>query len=223
MTSKLRVILEIGTKGRRVVAAATDWPGLDRWGKTEDDALEKLSAYIPRYVGVAERADLADDFERQRTIEVVERYPGSSSTDFWGIAHVPSEIERDVLSPTDLDRRIDLLRASWAYFDDVAAHVSAELRPQPRGGGRSRDSIIRHTYGTEPENWSKKVGVKTPLDVVLTPEGLTTHRQEYADAIRAYNAEGKPARTWPIQFLIRRTAHHVMDHAWEMEDRDLTS
>lgn len=40
------------------------------------------------------------------------------------------------------------------------------------------------------------------------------------EAIRAYNAEGKPARTWPIQFLIRRTAHHVMDHAWEIEDRD---
>ena len=29
----------------------------------------------------------------------------------------------------------------------------------------------------------------------------------------------KPARSWPIQFLVRRTAHHVMDHAWEMEDR----
>lgn len=58
---------------------------------------------------------------------------------------------------------------------------------------------------------------------MLTPEGLVTHRQEYLDAIRAYNAEAKPARTWPIQFLIRRTAQHVMDHhAWEMEDRDLT-
>lgn len=38
----------------------------------------------------------------------------------------------------------------------------------------------------------------------------------------AYNAEGKAARRWPMQFLIRRTAHHVMDHAWEMEDRDLS-
>ena len=55
---------------------------------------------------------------------------------------------------------------------------------------------------------------------MLTPEGLARHRQAYLDAIRAYNAEGRPARTWPIQFLIRRTAHHVMDHAWEMEDRD---
>ena len=26
-------------------------------------------------------------------------------------------------------------------------------------------------------------------------------------------------RSSPIQFLIRRTGHHAMDHAWEMEDR----
>jgi hypothetical protein len=152
-------------------------------------------------------------------IEVVERVPGSSSTDFWGIAHVPSDTERQVLSVAELDRRLQLLGACWAYFDDVAADVTDELGPQPRGDGRSRDQIIRHVYGTEPENWSRKVGVKTPLDVVLTPGGLATHRRQYLDAIRAYHAEGKPARTWPIPFLVRRTAHHVMDHAWELEDR----
>ena len=31
------------------------------------------------------------------------------------------------------------------------------------------------------------------------------------------------ARSWTIQFLIRRTANHAMDHAWEMEDRDLSA
>ena len=56
-------------------------------------------------------------------------------------------------------------------------------------------------------------------EVVLTPDGLARHRDETLDAIRAYNAEGKPARTWPIQFLIRRIAHHVTDHGWEIEDR----
>jgi len=133
---------------------------------------------------------------------------------------VPSQIEREVLSSADLERRLDLLRACWAHFDDVAARVSAELRPGARGGGRSRDQIIRHTYANEPEQFSRKVEVRTPLDIVLTPDGLATHRQEYLDAIRAYNAEAKPARTWPIQFLVRRTAHHVMDHAWELEDRE---
>ncbi len=214
----LRVSLEVGKK-RRVVAAAIDWPGLDRWGTSEDDAIAKLTTYLPRYAGVAERAGLGDAFKRARDIEVVERTPGSSSTDFWGIAHVPSEIERGVLSAPDLERRLDLLRACWAYFDEVAARVPAELRPGPRSAGRSRDQIIRHVYINEPEQMSRKVEVRTPPDVVMTPGGRATHRQAYLDAIRAYNAEGKPARSWPIQFLVRRTAHHVMDHAWEMEDR----
>ena len=222
MTDRLRVILELGKK-RRVVAGALDWPGLDRWGTSEDDALLKLSSYRPRYAGVAERAGLETAFARARDVDVVERVPGSSSTDFWGIAHVPSQIERDVLSRADLERRLDLLRACWGYFDDVAERASHELRPGSRGGGRGRDSIIRHVYGTEPANWSHKVSIRTELDVVLTRDGLARHRQRYLDAIRAYNAEGKPARTWPIQFLVRRTAHHVMDHAWELEDRDLAS
>ena len=216
-----RVILEIGKK-RRVVAGAMDWPGLDRWGTSEDDALEKLGSYLPRYAAVADRAGLGAAFAQARDVEVVERVPGSSSTDFWGIAHVPSQIEREVLSTVDLERRLDLLRACWAYFDHVAARVSRELRPGSRSAGRSREEIIRHVYGTEPDQFSRKVGVRTDLDVVLTSGGLARHRDEYLEAICAYNADGKPARTWPIQFLVRRTAHHVMDHAWELEDRDQT-
>ena len=42
MTDPLRVILEVGKK-RRVVAGAMDWPGLDRWGTSEDAAVEVLS------------------------------------------------------------------------------------------------------------------------------------------------------------------------------------
>jgi len=222
MSDQLRVILEIGKK-RRVVAGAMDWPGLDRWGTSEEAALEKLSAYVPRYAGVADRAGLRSAFARARDMEVVERVPGSSSTDFWGIAHVPSEIEREVLSPADLERRLDLLQACWADFDDVAGRIPGELRPGPRSAGRSHDQIIRHVYANESEQFSRKVEVRTPREVVLTPKGLATHRQAYLDAIRAYNADGRPARSWPIQFLVRRTAHHVMDHAWEMEDRDPNS
>jgi hypothetical protein len=222
MNVTLRVILEIGPK-RRVVAGAMDWPGLDRWGSSEDDAQGKLSSYVPRYAGVAERAGLADEFARARDAVVVERVPGSSSTDYWGIAHVPSEIEREVLSSDDLERRLDLLRACWSYFDETATRVSADLRLGPRGGGWSREEVIRHVYANEPEQFSRKVEVRTPREVVLTPEGLAAHRREYVAAIRDWNAARKPARTWPIQFLVRRTAHHVMDHAWELEDRDLGS
>ena len=219
MGDPLRVILEVGKK-RRVVAAATDWPGLDRWGATEEAALDRLTAYLPRYTGVATRAGMADDFEQARDVEVIERVPGSSSTDFWGIAHVPSETERVVLEASDLERRLELLRACWAYFDDVAARVSPQLLPAGRGGGWTRDEIIRHVYVNEPEQFTRKVEVRTPREVVVTPDGLARHREATLAAIRAWNAEAKPARTWPIQFLVRRIAHHVMDHAWEMEDRN---
>ena len=35
--------------------------------------------------------------------------------------------------------------------------------------------------------------------------------------------EGKRMRSWNLPFLIRHSAFHAMDHAWEMEDKDLTA
>ena len=63
MADTLRVILEIGKK-RRVVAAAMDWPGLDRWGTSEDDALAKLESYLPRYADVPKRIGEASAFKK---------------------------------------------------------------------------------------------------------------------------------------------------------------
>ncbi|HEU0244057.1 MAG TPA: hypothetical protein VFQ75_09145 [Candidatus Limnocylindrales bacterium] len=219
MADPLRVILEVGKK-RRVVAAAMDWPGLDRWGTSEERSLERLAEYVPRYARVAELAGLADEFAGATSLEVVERVAGSSSTDFWGVAHVPSLIETEVLSSAALERRLDLLRATWAFFDHTAATVSADLRPGPRSAGRSREQIRRHVLLNEAEQFSPKVEVRTELESVLTPDGLAAHRAAFLAGIRAYNAEGRPARRWPIQFLVRRSANHVMDHAWELEDRD---
>jgi len=55
----------------------------------------------------------------------------------------------------------------------------------------------------------------------LTAKQLAALRERYVAAIREYHAEGRPARRWPLRFLIRRTAQHAMDHAWELEDRNL--
>jgi hypothetical protein len=151
---------------------------------------------------------------------VVERVTGTSSTDFWGIAHVPSRLEHEPITAEDLERRLALLQAAWAHFDAVASRVPAELVPAGRRGGRTRDQVIRHVYGTEPHNWSRKVGVRTDPETVMTADGLAAHRAAYLDALRAYHAEGRMARTNPLPYLIRRTAQHLTDHAWELEDRD---
>jgi hypothetical protein len=41
--------------------------------------------------------------------------------------------------------------------------------------------------------------------------------------MRAYNAGevARRMRSWTLAFLIRHSAYHTLDHAWEMEDKDL--
>jgi len=92
----------------------------------------------------------------------------------------------------------------------------------PRGGGRDRDHIVGHTLRVEHE-WAEKVGVPTAPGAMLLDEDLQAYRDAYRNAIWAFRAEGKLARTWPLRYLIRHTAYHTLDHAWEMQDKDLTA
>ena len=222
MANHLRVTLEIGPKGKKVVAVAPDWPGLARGATTGEAAIERLRAYVPRYAPVAKLAGMNAAFAAITGVDVVEHYPGTGSTDFWGISFAFSGIDRQAMSSEALERELTLMRACWAFFDDVRSRVSAELRKGPRGGGRDRDQIVRHTVGTE-QDWAKKLGVLTPQGGLLTDEGLTAHRDAYCQAIRVFHSQGTMAGTWPLRYLIRHTAYHTMEHAWEMEDRDLTA
>ena len=221
MANQLRVTLEIGLKGKQMVAVAPDWPGLERGAKTEEAALERLQSYLPRYAPVAKLAGMEAAFAASTTVNVVERYPGTGSTDFWGISFAFSGIDKQDLSSAALDRDLILMQACWAFFDAVRGRVSPEMQKGPRGGGRDRDRIVRHTLGTEHGLFAVKVGVRPPSEVLLTDEGLQAYRDAYHTAIRAFHAEGKLARTWPLRYLIRHTAFHTLDHAWEMEDKDL--
>lgn len=222
MTKHIRVTLEIGPKGKKVVAVAPDWPGLERGAKTEDEAIERLRAYIPRYLQVARLAEMSAEFDAIQDINVVEQYPGTGSTDFWSISFAFSNIDKQGMSGDELERELTLMQACWAFFDDVRRRVSAELQKGPRGGGRDRDHIVRHVFANE-QDWAKGLGMHTPDGAMLTDEGLKAHRDAYCHAIRDYHAQGKLAGKWPLRYLIRHTAFHTLDHAWEMEDKDLSA
>ena len=221
-TPKVRVLVEEPTRGKRWVAIAADWPGLERGGKTEAAALEKLGRYVPRYLPVATRAGLASAFAAQTAVEVIDRYAGTGSTDFWGISFAPSPLDRLPFDAPAFDRQVRLLRAAWAEFDETAARVSAELRPGIRGGGRSRDEIVRHVLATEGGDFSRRVKAMSELEDLRTPAGLAAHRDRFVEAMRAWYREGKPLGRWTIPYLLRHAAYHVLDHAWEMQDRDLS-
>jgi len=156
MTSSLRVLVEQPTKGKRWVAVAADWPGLERGGKTEDEALEKIARYVPRYLTVAKRSGLDGELASQTEAEIIGRYPGTGSTDFWGISFAPSPLDREPFDAIVFDRNVGLLRAAWAEFDETATRVSPELRPGVRGGGRARDEIVGHVFRVEGLDFSKR-------------------------------------------------------------------
>src|SRR5579862_9833800 len=205
MANQLRVMLEIGSRGKKVAAVAPDWPGLERGAKTEEAAIERLHSYLPRYAPVAKLAGMETAFAAITTVDtvdVVERYPGTGSTDFWGISFAFSNLDRQELSREALERELTLMQVCWAFFDDVRVRVSAQMQKGPRGGGRDRDEIVGHTLRVEHE-WAEKVGVSTPEEALLSDEGLQEYRDAYCKAIRAFHAAGKMARAWPLRYLIR--------------------
>ncbi|MBO0822562.1 MAG: hypothetical protein J2P27_01735 [Actinobacteria bacterium] len=222
MTDAVRVMLEQGKK-KRVVACAFDWPGWDRSARIGNDVLAVLAAYRPRYAKVAEMAGYGAEYTATGALDVVEKVDGIGMTDYYGVSGRPAAPEYDPMTDAECERKIALLQASWETFDDFAARVSAELRKGPRGGGWEKDRIIRHVNGAEIDELAPKVGVKVPLETRDDPEALHAYREDFVAGIREHHTRGESARSWPLQFLIRRCAWHMLDHAWELEDRDLTS
>jgi hypothetical protein len=232
--NNIRVTLEIGPKGKKVVAVAPDWPGLERGAKTGEAAVERLLSYVPRYAEVAKLAGMEAEFATSTkggasdVVKVVEHYPGTGSTDFWGISFGFSGIDQQAVSAEELERDLTLMRACWTFFDGVRSRVSAELKRGPRGGGRDRDRIVRHVLLNE-HDWAPRdrpqavQEAQEAQEAILTEEGLKAHREAYCNAIQELHSQNKMARKWPLRYLIRHTAFHTLDHAWEMEDKDLTA
>jgi hypothetical protein len=221
----VRTVIERGPKGKRSVAISIDWLGWERGAKTADIALETLEAYRERYRPIAALAGIERDFDAAGPLEIVEQKVGPGSTDFWGISFAPAAAEQEPMDQGELERAIALLRACWTYFDRVGARVSPEMRAGPRGGGRDRDRIISHVIRVESEDFASRVGLRLPEGAALTPNGPRDYREAYVGAMHAYNAgevEGHMLK-WNLPFLIRHSAYHTLDHAWEMEDKDLSA
>ncbi len=195
-----RVYLEEGAKS--VFAVALDWPGWCRRGRTVDDALDALDAYRHRYLSVV-RAGFAPG-----PLEVMGTVAGNRTTDF-GAPDARGPWDDEPPAGAELVRQVGLLRSAWDAFDAVVATSSESLRKGPRGGGRERDAIIDHVREAE-RAYAPKVGVRVPP---RTP--WPEQRDLVVDALLA----GRADTPWPLGYALRRMAWHVLDHAWEIEDK----
>ena len=206
------VYLESGTK--RAFALALDWPGWARSGRTADAALLALADYAPRYAPVAARAGFVLP---DAGFDVVLDVPGTGSTDFGAPDRVP-DLDRTDLAGADAERLAVLVEAAWATFDDVVATASPTLRRGPRGGGRDRDEVVRHVLAAEAA-YARGIGVRRPEAAVGDTAAVAANRAAVAGRLRSGDTADDPAGRWPLRYAARRIAWHVLDHAWEIEDK----
>lgn len=208
---------------QNTVASALDWPGWCRAGRDEGAALDALASYAERYARVAEQAGVS--LPSTVAFDVVERMPGGPATAFAApecrrpFPQVIAEVERAKSTLTVARRLIGRVTAAWATFDEIAAASPAELRKGPRGGGRDRDKLIDHVIGAETA-YARKVGVKLKRPAA----GDNTAIEELRGAIAAVvgaPSDGSPVvpNGWTTRYAARRIAWHVLEHAWEMQDR----
>ena len=202
--------LEVGSK--RTFACALDWPGWCRVARDADAALQMLADYAPRYARVAKRAGLT--LPRIIDFDVVETIDGNATTDFGAPNAIPAADRRAVDRRT-AQRDVALLVAAWDEFDAIARTSPASLRKGPRGGGRDRDAMVEHVNDAE-RAYARKVGVRLTAEEWRTGHvGLL--RARLRDALGVASPAVKD--DWPPRYVTRRTAWHVLDHAWEMQDK----
>ena len=221
---KIEVYLELGSK--RTIAGAIDWPGWCRIGRDEASALQALVDYAPRYARVVRAASLGFHAPTDTAaFTVIERLKGNMTTDFGAPAIAPAGDARPV-TPAELVRLQKLLKASWRAFDTaVSAAKGKELAKGPRGGGRDLDKIVAHVLGAD-EAYLGQLGVKIKW---AADDATGRERSQAGQAIQkalAASARGEiPARgprgglRWTPRYFCRRAAWHILDHAWEIEDR----
>lgn len=214
------------TGSRRTFAGAIEWPGWCVSGRDEHSALEALVSYGPRYIKVMSAVKIElEPPSNLSEIEVCERLQGNSTTDYGTPAIAPAADERSI-EKLDFDRLEAVLKACWLTFDEaIEAAGEKTLRKGPRGGGRDLPDIIEHVI--EANNaYLSKLAWKPSLDVKASPSlQLNQTLDEALQALAASAAGDLPSqgprggRLWSPRYFARRVAWHVLDHAWEIEDR----
>jgi hypothetical protein len=218
----LDAYVEVGAK--RVFAGALDWPGWCRSARDEEGALEALIAYGSRYAGVLEGSGVRfTPPAKASTLEVVERLKGDATTDFGAPSIAPKADARSI-DPRWRARQEKILRASWNTFDRAVENVAGPLEKGPRGGGREVDAIVAHVVGAE-ASYARMIGADAKGFDEADTGARDDERAIVLEGLERAVTDGIPAegprggKRWSAPYFVRRAAWHVLDHAWEIEDR----
>jgi hypothetical protein len=203
-------------------ASALEWPGWSRAGRDEGLALAALASSAGRFAIVTGAAGLAFGPVAPYMLEVVQRLRGTATTAF-GAPDIVFAMDQRSTDGADGERLAALVRAAWDRLDGVAASAPAALRKGPRGGGRDRDAIVAHVVAAE-SAYARRIGLRLRDPDIGDVAAVALVRAAIADRLARPTDGGPiPGGRWPARYAARRIAWHVVDHAWEIEDRAETA
>jgi hypothetical protein len=217
----IETALEEGEK--KTFATAVEWPGWSRSGRDEASALQALVDYAPRYARVMQIEGIAfPSPAAPADLTITARVTGNSSTNF-GVPNIPLPGDDAPVSAEELARLESILRACWRYFADTLKRAEGKsLRMGPRGGGRDVEKMVSHVVNAE-YAYLSKLGSKRPNAAGGDPVAQV---QAVSLAALAASVHGelpkqgpRGGKVWPARVYARRSAWHILDHAWEIEDR----
>ena len=220
----ISIYLEIGKK--KTFAGAVAWPGWCRAGRDETAAIQVLLDYGSRYGQLLQAANISFSAATDSSaFPIVERLAGNSTTDFGAPDTAPAS-DAEPFTEKDLQRYEALLPAYWQGFDTaVQAATGKELSTGPRGGGRDLTKIIEHVLGAQ-TSYLRQLARKHKVNEEADAHDelkriLPAILEALAAAVRGELPEQGPrgGKLWTPHYFIRRSVWHLLDHAWEIEDR----
>lgn len=223
-SASLNIYLEMGKK--KTFANALDWPGWSRAGKNKQAAIQSLLDYGSRYIAILRSVHIGITVPIDRNnISVIEQLVGNSTTDFGAPAVIPGK-DHKKLSQEEFVRFSEILQACWDFLDTtIECASSRELKKGPRGGGRILEAIIHHVIEADRAYLRRIAWTPFKYEGMEQRKVLTLLHKEITKAVQAAADEGLPEKgprggvIWPLQYFFRRSTWHILDHAWEIEDR----
>lgn len=216
----INAYLETGSK--RSMVTAVDWPGWCRGARSDKEAIQALVDYGKRYKRALYGLHIAFIAPRDvDEVHIVQHLTGDANTDYGVPGKLPS-LDDTPVDDAELSRLQSIVRACIRAFDRAVAGARGKvLSKGPRGGGRDLDEIVQHVYEGQ-RVYLSRCSIKLSAPEAANPDILWP---AVLDALAA-SAHGllptagpRGGAMWKPRYFTHRAAWHILDHAWEIEDR----